>query len=243
RVTEAAALHTGLSVHRVSYGEIDAALGQVAEVALAFGPTASLRLRDAPADERGVWGGSSPLSVDRAPRTPWGDAPFDTVWLDITGAAHLTGGEEPLLAELEERIGALGHRVRLAIAGGPRIAQALARWAPGLSGAPGARVAGRYAIAADTAEGDARALAPLPVQALPLDPDTVSFLLRIGVFTVGDLARLPRPRAAARLGARAAEVIALTTGRDDAPLVPYAPPREIVEEAVFEEGVETTEAL
>src|SRR6185437_11511289 len=145
RVTEAAALHTGLSVHRVSYGEIDAALGQVAEVALAFGPTASLRLRDAPADERGVWGGSSPLSVDRAPRTPWGDAPFDTVWLDITGAAHL--------AELEERVGALGHRVRLAIAGGPRIAQALARWAPGLSGAPGARAAGRYAIAADLPEG------------------------------------------------------------------------------------------
>ena len=229
-MTEAAALHAGISVHRVAYGEIDAALGRVAEVALAFGPTAALRLREAPAD-------------DHTPRTPWGDAPFDTVWLDVTGAAHLAGGEEPLLAELEERIGALGHRVRLAIAGGPRIAQALARWAPGLSGAPGARVVGRYAIAADLPEGDARALAPLPVQALPLDPDTVSFLLRIGVFTVGDLARLPRPRAAARLGARAAEVIALTAGRDDAPLVPYAPSREIVEEASFEEGVESTEAL
>src|SRR6185437_1402347 len=94
RVTEAAALHAALSVHRVSYGEIDAALGQVAEVALAFGPIAALRLREAPAD-----------GVDRTPRTPWGDAPFDTVWLDVTGAAHLTGGEEPLLAELEERIG------------------------------------------------------------------------------------------------------------------------------------------
>ncbi len=230
RVTEAAALHTGLSVQRVTHGEIDAALGHVAEVGLALGPTAALRLREAPLD-------------DRAPRTPWGDAPFDTVWLDVTGAAHLVGGEEALLAELEERLGVLGHRVHLAIAGGPRIAQALARWSPGLSGAPGVRAAERYAIASELPEGDARALAPLPVQALPLDPDTVSFLLRIGVFTVGDLARLPRPKAAARLGARAAEVLALTAGRDDTPLLPHAPPREIVEETTFEDGVETTEAL
>ncbi len=228
RVTEAAALLAGLSVQRVAHGELDAALGRVAEVALAFGPTAALQLREVPAD---------------APRTPWGDAPFDTVWLDVTGSAHLAGGEEALLSELEERLGALGHRARLAVAGGPRVAQALARWAPGLCGTPGARASGRYVITKETAEGDARALAPLPVQGLALDPDTVSFLLRIGVFTVGDLARLPRPQAAARLGPRAAEVLALVAGRDEAPLLPYAPPREIVEEASFEDGVETTEAL
>src|SRR5262249_32758911 len=156
--------------------------------------------------------------------------------------AHLAGGEEALLAELEERIGALGHRARLAIAGGPRIAQSLARWAPGLYGTPGARAAGRYAITKDMAEGDARALAPRPVQWLRLDPETLSFRLRIGVFTVGGLARLPRPKAAARLGARAADVLELVAGRDAAPLLPYAPPREIVEEASFEEGVENTEA-
>jgi protein ImuB len=231
RVTEAAALLAKLVVLRVTHGELDAALGRVAEVAMAFGPTAALTLREVP---------------EGAPRTPWGDAPFDTVWLDVTGSAHLAGGEEALLAELEERLGALGHRARLAIAGGPRLAQALARWAPGLCGTPGfsgTRGSGRYAIADARPEGDARALAPLPVQALALDPDTGSFLLRIGVFTVGDLARLPRAKAAVRLGARAAEVLALVEGRDDAPLLPYAPPREIVEEAAFDEGVETTESL
>ena len=228
RVTEAAALLAGLSVQRVAHSELDAALGRVAEVALAFGPTAALQLREAPPE---------------APRTPWGDAPFDTVWLDITGAAHLVGGEQALLEELEERLGALGHRARLAIGGGPRVAQALARWAPGLCGTPGARESGRYVITRELPEGDARALAPLPVQALALEPDTVSFLLRIGVFTVGDLARLPRAKAAARLGTRATEVLALVVGRDEAPLLPYAPPREIVEEVSFEDGVETTEAL
>jgi protein ImuB len=214
KVTEAAALVANLAVSRITYGEIDAALGRVAEVALAFGPTVALRLVETPSD---------------TPRTPWGDAPFDTVWLDVTGSAHLFGGEEALLAELEERIGALGHRVRLAIAGGPRLAQALARWTQ------------RSPFISDGR--DANAMATLPVQALPLEPETVRFLLQIGVFTVGDLARLPRAKAAARLGPRAAEVLALTVGHDDAPLLPYAPPREITETVSFEEGVETTEAL
>jgi protein ImuB len=228
RVTEASALLASLSVHRVSYGELDTALGRVAEVALSFGPTAAIQLRPSP-------GG--------APRAAWGDAPFDTVWLDVTGSAHLAGGEEALLAELEERLGALGHRARLSIAGGPRLAQAMARWAPGILGTPGARSSGRYPIAPPRSGEGAQAMALLPVQALPIDPDTVGFLLRLGVLTVGDLARLPRASAAARLGDRAAEVLDLAAGRDDLPLLPYAPPREIVEEASFEEGVENTEAL
>jgi protein ImuB len=228
RVTEAAALVASLSVQRVTHGELDAALGRVAEVALGFGPTAALQLREA---------------APGAPRTPWGDAPYDTVWLDATGAAHLAGGEEELLAELEERVGALGHCARLAIAGGPRLAQALARFAPGVLGTPGSRATGRYPIAPTRAEGSAGALASLPLQALPIEPETAGFLLRLGVFTVGDLARLPRAKAAARLGVRAPEILELAAGRDEAPLLPYAPPREILEEASFEEGVENAEAL
>lgn len=226
RVTEAAALVASLVVCRVTHGEIDAALGRVAEVALGFGPTAALQIREAPAG---------------TPRTPWGDAPFDTVWLDATGSAHLVGGEEAMLAEIEERVGALGHRARLSIAGGPRLAQALARWAPGLSGAPGSR--GRHPIAPSPPEAAAGSIAPLPLSALPLAPETVSFFLRLGVFTVGDLARLPRAKASARLGPRAPEVLELAAGRDGAPLLPYAPPREIIEEVSFEDGVESTEAL
>jgi protein ImuB len=226
RVTEAAALLAGLVVCRVTHGEIDAALGRVAEVALGFGPTAAVQLREAPKD---------------APRSPWGDAPFDTVWLDATGSAHLAGGEEALLAELEERLGALGHRARLSIAGGPRLAQALARWAPGLRGAPGAR--GRYPLVPTPPEAAAAALAPLPLSAMPLEPEIAAFFLRLGVFTVGDLGRLPRPAARARLGPRAAEILDLTAGHDDTPLLPYAPPREIIEETTFEEGVESAEAL
>lgn len=226
KVVEAAALAAHLQIHRVTYAELDAALGRIAEVALAFGPTAAIRLREAPAD---------------AHRTPWGDAPFDTVWLDITGAAHLVGGEEALLDELLERVNALGHSARGAIAGGPRLAQALARWAPTLQSAPGARPSGRHPIAAPR-EG-ARAMAPLPVQALPLDPDTVSWLMRLGLITVGDLAKMPPAAARARLGDRAREALDLAVGRDELPLIPYAPPQVIVEEMSFEEGVETSPEL
>ncbi len=225
KVIEASALASHLEIHRITYGEIDAALGRIAEVAMAFGPTAALCLRE---------------HAEDAHRTPWGDAPFDTVWLDITGAAHLAGGEEALLDELSERASVLGHSVRLAIAGGPRLAQSLARHSPGLAGAPGSRVS-RHPIAAPN-EGK-QAMAPLPVQALPIDPDTASWLMRLGVITVGDLARLPRPAALARLGARGVEALDLAAGRDEIPLLPYAPPRIIEESIVFETGVETAPEL
>jgi protein ImuB len=232
QVTEAAALLASLVVQRVTHDELDAALGRVAEVALAFGPTAAIRLRE----EKGAG------RVDE-PRTPWGDAPFDTVWLDVTGSAHLVGGEEALLAELEERVVALGHRARVAIAGGPRIAQALARYEGGRSGLRVTRSAPSALANSGGERDDARALSGLPVQALALDPETVGFLLRIGVITVGDLMQLPRARVAARLGPRAGAVLALASGHDDTPLPPFTPPREIAEAASFEDGVETTDAL
>ncbi len=230
RVSDARARLAGIAVHRVSYAEIDAALGRVAEIALTFGPTAAIALEALP---RG------------APRVSWGSGPYDTVWLDVTGAAHLAGGEEALLEELEERIAALGHSVRLALAGGPRIAQSLARWAPALRGTPGSGslTAGRHPIAGSGLGESARAMASLPVQALPVDPDTSSWLIRIGVITIGDLTRLPRTAARSRLGERASEIMDLAMGRDHAPLLAYTPPRIVVEETRFEDGVEVAEAL
>jgi protein ImuB len=224
RVVEAAALVAHLAVHRVTFGEVDAALGRVAEVALGLGATAAIRL------------GATIAPEDRS---PWGKGPFDTVWLDITGAAHLVGGEEALCDELGERVAALGHRARIAIADGPRLAQALARWS--LPGAGPAAEPARHPIA-PPGEG-ARALALLPVQALPLDPEVASFLVRLGLLRVGDVARLPRAAAAARLGARATEVVALMAGHDPAPLVPFEPPRLLEEEARFDDPVESAESL
>lgn len=232
RVAEATALVARLQVQAVSFAEIDQALGRVAEVAMAFGPTAAIQLRAGrpvqPAAAPGARGGA-PMDVDRSPT---GDGPFDTVWLDVTGAAHLFGGEDAMLDALGERVSALGHTVHLAIADGPRIAQALARWGVSEKG---------HLIAVEGRGADA--LAPLPIRALPLPADRIAFLLRVGVLTVGDLVKLPKAEAQSRLGPRGAMALAVASGFDPAPLVPFAAPPVLAEEASFDDGVESVEPL
>ncbi|MGK3996051.1 DinB/UmuC family translesion DNA polymerase [Sorangium sp. So ce1024] len=240
KVVEAAALVAHLAIHRVTFAEIDAALGRVAEVALGLGATAAIQLGEQGASRSGASrAGRAGERAASAARSPWGDGPYDTVWLDITGASHLVGGEEALLDELGERVAALGHRARLAIADGPRLAQALARFgAQALDG--GGR--GAEALIAPPGKG-AQAIGPLPVQALPVEREVASFLVRLGVLRVEDLARLPRAQVAARLGPRTPEVMELIAGRDPVPLLPYEVPRLIEEEVLFDEPVENAESL
>ncbi len=170
--------------------------------------------------------------------------PLDAVWLDVSGVAHLFGGEEALLAEIEERVSTLGFRARVGIADGPRIAEALARHET--------RGASRTDRIAAPGKG-AEALAPLSLGALPLGDEARSLFVRLGVFTVGDFARLPRAQvvsrlsssksSAARRNARAAEVMALAMGHDPLPLEPYRAPEILTEETSFDDGIETASQL
>jgi protein ImuB len=217
RVTEATTLHASLSLRRVSMAAIRAALDRIADAARAFGTTVAITL-DGPEGAR-----------DEA--APWVDAPLDTLWVDVTGAAHLLGGETNLVHELEAAVRSLGHRARVALASGPRIAQAVARF--GAEGGPVVVAEGR----------ESEALAPLPVHALPLDSRTTSYLVRLGLFALGHLAALPRTELAARLGPRAELVLGLLAGHDDRPLVALPPPTLVAEEVELEDGVESSEAL
>ncbi|WP_437328500.1 DinB/UmuC family translesion DNA polymerase [Sorangium sp. So ce381] len=238
KVVEAAALVAHLAIHRVTFAEIDAALGRVAEVALGLGATAAIQLGEQGAPRAGASRASrAPERAASEARSPWGDGPYDTVWLDITGASHLVGGEEALLGELGERVAALGHRARLAIADGPRLAQALARFGAHADGGGGAE-----APIAPPGKG-AQAIGPLPVQALPVEREVASFLVRLGVLRVEDLARLPRAQVAARLGPRTADVMELLAGRDPVPLLPFEVPRLLEEEVLFDEPIESAESL
>lgn len=238
KVVEAAALVAHLAIHRVTFAEIDAALGRVAEVALGLGATAAIQLGEQGAPRAGASRASrAPERAASEARSPWGDGPYDTVWLDITGASHLVGGEEALLGELGERVAALGHRARLAISDGPRLAQALARFGAHADGGGGAE-----APIAPPGKG-AQAIGPLPVQALPVEREVASFLVRLGVLRVEDLARLPRAQVAARLGPRTADVMELLAGRDPVPLLPFEVPRLLEEEVLFDEPIESAESL
>ena len=117
------------------------------------------------------------------------DAP-DGAYLDITGAAHLFGGEAALLGDLEARLKAQGFGARAAIAATPEAAFALARY-------------GQQTIAPPDldARRAARLYHPLPLAALRLAPETLAALAQAGLRRIGDVALRPRAPIAARFGA------------------------------------------
>lgn len=160
----------------------------------------------------------------------------DTVWVDVTGSAPLFGSESTLAIELAATVRGLGHVARVALAGGPRLAQAFARWQPpGLAVERGVSVVPRARAAA--------AVGGLPLSALPLDAELAGWLTRLGVITVADLSRLPRASTAARLGEHASFVLDLAEGRDATPLTAYTVPAVPEEAAEWEEPVTGVEPL
>ena len=133
------------------------------------------------------WAGRwSPLvEVDGDPSTLVGTGGLR---LDVTGVAHLFGGEEGLVRDVRRRFAALGLTVRLAIAPTAAAAWALSHFSlPPLERAEGSSRRLRKN------EGDlAERLSPLPVSALRLDADTVRTLDRLGLKTIGALIGVPR---------------------------------------------------
>ncbi len=154
----------------------------------------------------------------------------DTVLLDVTGVGHLHGGEETLVHEVAERVRALGHRVRAALAEGPRIARAVA-------------LHGEDPRAVVPPGDERRAMAKLPLLALPIPEDVRAFFAKTGLLSVEDLRARPRVAVAGRLGPAAADVLSLLDGEDRAPLAPYAPSQALVEELSWDDGVTGTEPL
>lgn len=116
------------------------------------------------------------------------DAP-DGVMLDVSGAAHLFGGEAKLLAEVEARLEAQGFSARAAIASTPEAAWALARYGTSRLLEP------------DLDEkGLVRRLGGLPLAALRLDRATLAGLARVGLREISDIVLRPRAPIAARFG-------------------------------------------
>src|SRR6185369_14546205 len=162
----------------------------------------------------------------------------DTVCVDITGSAHLQGGELALGSEFANRVRAMGHSVRVAISDGPRLARAFAHWFTPSAADPEDR-----GVCVVPSEHTVPAFAALPINALPLPPDTAGWFVRLGVFTIGELCALPRQALGSRLGEAAASVTELCAGRDRAPLIAFTPERTLTESSTWDEPVTGTEPL
>jgi protein ImuB len=156
--------------------------------------------------------------------------PPDGVWIDITGSAHLQGGEPALLRDLLSRLLAQGIAARAAVADTPGAAHAVARY-------------GTQAAATIPVEGTEAALATLPLEALRLPPATTQGLRLLGFETIGRLAATPRAPLVRRFGALLATRLDQAHGSVFEPIVPAVPPDLPQARRTFVEPLLTAEAF
>jgi len=116
---------------------------------------------------------------------PWVGLEGDSgLALDITGSAHLFGGEPMMLDDMRHRLARAGISARLGLADTRGAAWALAHFGKGAS-----------------TVGDTRAqIALLPVDALRLPEKTGIALQRLGIRRIADLLALPRASITRRFG-------------------------------------------
>jgi len=154
--------------------------------------------------------------------------------LDMTGAAHLFGGEADLLKDLRRRLARAAIPARAAIADTPAGAWALARFShdPETIAPPGHL---------------REAIAGLPMEGLRLEPEALVLLKRFGLKQIGDLYGLPRAGLARRFrgvaGLRVVERLDQALGVADEPLDPVRPAPLYRAGIVFAEPVTHVEGV
>ena len=142
--------------------------------------------------------------------------------LDVTGASHLFGGEQAMLNTVRNSLKAQGFALRASLAGTATAARALARYRDGTVIAAGE---------------EARAMLPLPIEALNLDAVTTHAFRRAGLKTVGQAASRKRTEMTARFGAAMVATLDAALGIGEKPISPRRPQPEYVREKNFPEPV------
>ena len=156
------------------------------QAGLAGGARAGMLLADAralcpdlvavPADPAGDLADLEKLALWAQRWGPWSAMdPPDGLLVDVTGVAHLLGGETRLIADVAAVFAARGLIARVALAPTAGAAWALSHYAR-----PGAIL--------EAGEDALRQLGDLPVAALRLDTDVLIVLRRLGIKRLGELA-------------------------------------------------------
>jgi protein ImuB len=189
------------------------AVGRSVTDALALEPGLMVVVADRAADRKALemladWCGRYTPQVAVDPIG--GDVGDGGLWLDITGCAHLFGGEVALLDDLVTRLASLGWTGRAALADTPGAAWAVARF--------GARV-----TQVVDPGGQRAALARLPLMALRLPPAAVEGLERVGLRHIEALIPVARSPLTARFGSAVALRLDQALGLAPEPISPRAP--------------------
>ena len=135
--------------------------------------------------------------------TPLVGLDSDGLTLDISGCAHLFGGEAVLARDVAQQLDTRGLQARVAVAGTVGCAWAMTR----------------YADRVRVRSGDERdALSPLPLAALRLPSDTLAALSKVGLKRIADVLDRPRGPRAGRVRAPLGRRGDHADGHADAPI-------------------------
>jgi protein ImuB len=148
----------------------------------------------------------------------------DAIRLDITGCAHLFGGEMEMLRDMGHRLRAFGFTVQGAVADTPAAAWGWARHRPKK----------RTPI---LEPGETEPLLSLPIVALRLDPDSIDTLRVLGLSCVGEVAALPRGPLTQRLGDGVLHRLDRLFGRTAEPISPRPIAEPWISRMIFAEPI------
>lgn len=150
------------------------------------------------------------------------------LFLDITGCAHLFGGERRMLKDVTTRFFDQGFRVRAALASTPGAAWAAARFYDCVIVAPG---------------DEGEMLAQLPLAALRIEAATQASLESVGLRTVGGVMGTPRGPLVRRFGSQLLERLDQALGRVDEAVSPRLPVPPLSVERRLAEPISSTDDI
>jgi protein ImuB len=154
--------------------------------------------------------------------------PPNGLLLDITGAAHLFGGEKNLLGRICGALRAGNFAVQAAIAGTALAARALAHHRDGCI---------------VEMDGEAQAVSLLPIDALWLDAVTAHAFRRAGLKTIGQAASRKRDEIVSRFGAATMAIMDEVLGKASSPISPRRPLPDYWQAENFAEPVMTLDTV
>ncbi|NNU16059.1 DNA polymerase Y family protein [Parvularcula sp. ZS-1/3] len=149
----------------------------------------------------------------------------DALVLDISGCAHLFGGEEAMVEKLRAEAEDLGFETRAALADTKGAARALARF-------------GGKTVEISPPGKALQMIRSLPVAALGADAQA---LRRLGLKTLGDVARLPASELTKRFGAGLSRRLEEAFGRSATPVAPTAVKKRYSARLSFPEPIGLTD--
>jgi len=154
--------------------------------------------------------------------------PPDGLILDVSGCAHLFGGERALAEDIPSRLARQGLQAEVGLADTAGCAWAAARY-------------GETPLVPKDATRDF--LLPLPLAALRLDGKIVSALAQAGLKRIADVVERPRAPLAARFGQEFIRRLDQAFGREDESITPRLPLPSYVVERRFPDPIAREEDL